>query len=797
MRYSTLFYYTVLSIISFTLFLIRHETASSQSLEWKQCDGYYSGAMKDIVQVDSTPLGYSHSTIYTLEKGSSRWVYTHKSISDIFHTMLSHNSELFAGGTNNIYYSSDKGNSWSTYGAFPLESVLYTINSLSYTSTALYAGSSGGVFICPHNTKTWVKILDSKKVGNVDALWAEDNLVIAHGDSGLFRSVNSGTSWQPITDNLLPEKGYLASSIIKHKGLVFISYNYFKGGIFVSEDLGLTWGKRINGLSELAILNLWSDGDNIFAKSRNGILYRLYGDTWETIHIPNGSMVLSVLPSGIYTHDNYINRSVDGGVSWQKLPVSDIVLRQLLPADNALIGTGNFSVIYVSDSLGNTSKRKIASWIGANEYGTVIYRNKNLYSATNTGIYKSSNLGDNWILTDPFSSQYPPPHYYPFIPFILSGYGLSAFFPEYYTTTDDNNWTRIGDSPGKAVRSGVLTESNFFLLVENSIMRRSPSGNYLDVTGTLSGNTIKDIKTRNGILFVSTTDGLWKSTDLAKTWQFIGLKGKEIESIEFLGVNIFVGEKKGEIFYSPDNGNTWKEIVKPNLQQNNYLYALGIYKKRLFASFEHGLFALNLPAAQVSQQLFPPNGFTSESDSITLTWYAAENAVSYHLQVNNIDDFTGTPSINKQFLTDTSYTLGNLKSGTTYYWRVKGIGLDGGEKTASKSDVILSENEWSPVYSFMVSQTSSITSENTENIRNQLAKYNEGIITLTLPEYFSIDNLSCSIGSLRGKVLSPVKITQNDLQIHIETRHLTNGLYTIMLSSNDKYFRYKCLVYDN
>jgi N-acetylneuraminic acid mutarotase len=86
----------------------------------------------------------------------------------------------------------------------------------------------------------------------------------------------------------------------------------------------------------------------------------------------------------------------------------------------------------------------------------------------------------------------------------------------------------------------------------------------------------------------------------------------------------------------------------------------------------------------------PVTGSSGHSiQNITLRWAASVDSESYHVQVATISDFM-TIFVDEQNLSGTSYTLPSLELGTTYFWRVRAVNIEG-------------ESDWSVVWNFTTS----------------------------------------------------------------------------------------------
>jgi hypothetical protein len=76
----------------------------------------------------------------------------------------------------------------------------------------------------------------------------------------------------------------------------------------------------------------------------------------------------------------------------------------------------------------------------------------------------------------------------------------------------------------------------------------------------------------------------------------------------------------------------------------------------------------DIPAAPVLNT--PANGATCQPLNVVLGWNAVAGATSYHVQVDNNDDFS-SPLINQEDIAGLTYTTSGLSEGTMYYWRVR------------------------------------------------------------------------------------------------------------------------------
>ncbi|MGF1558881.1 MAG: glycosyl hydrolase [Flavobacteriaceae bacterium] len=223
-----------------------------------------------------------------------------------------------------VYKSTDAGNTWKKIGLEKTQHISRIIihpknPDIVYVAAqgALYGPSEDrGVYKSLDGGVTWRKMLYKNDLsGAVElsmdanapdilyaALWhhkREPNIMISGGEgSGLYKSMDAGETWTELTEGLPAEKGKMAISVSgansnKVYALIESDSNQDKGGLFVSEDAGKTWGMV--------------SGDN-----------RLVQRAWYYIEVfadPNNENVVYVMSAPFL-------RSIDGGKTWEDLSVA-------------------------------------------------------------------------------------------------------------------------------------------------------------------------------------------------------------------------------------------------------------------------------------------------------------------------------------------------------------------------------------------------------------------------------------------------------------------------------------------
>jgi photosystem II stability/assembly factor-like uncharacterized protein len=327
-------------------------------------------------------------------------------------------------------------------------------------STWYVAVGSGGVWKTENSGTTWDPVFDDQKsysIGcisidqnNPNIIWAGtgENVGgrhVAYGD-GIYKSDDGGKSW---TNMGLKESQHI-SKIIIHPGNSDIVWVAVQGplwkdggdrGLYKTSDRGKTWKKTLGDDKWTGVTDLVIDPGNPGT---------LYAATWER-HRNVAAYVGGGPGSGIY-------RSEDGGESWKKLteglPASDIGKIGLA------ISPQKTDVIYAAIELNRRSG----------------------------GVYRSANRGASWEKMSDAVSGATGPHYY----------------QELYASPHKFDRIYLVD-----VRMQVSEDGGITFTVMSEEHKHSDN------------HAIAFRKDDPEYLLVGTDGGLYESYDLAKNWRFI------------------------------------------------------------------------------------------------------------------------------------------------------------------------------------------------------------------------------------------------------------------------------------
>lgn len=309
-------------------------------------------------------------------------------------------------------------------------------------------------------------------------------------------------------------------------------------GVFVSNDLGITWVEKNNGLTNKRINSIAIKGSNIYAGTLSNGIFKSSdgGDNWVKLDLgQNIEGVNSILIDGnqIYagTNGKGILFSNNNGSNWNSLNngLNNLNVNSIIKRNSSLFA-GTWGGVFLSTNNG-------ASWNAMNSGLTVsgvkalTYRGSNLYAAgvNDGGIFYSQNNGVTWA---PINNGL-------FNKFVLS---LSADLNNIYAGTNDGVY---------------LLKSNEFQ------WERKSSGH--------TGTHVNSIIIKGNLIITGSDGGINISDNKGENWAAsnIGIADTYVNSLSSEGDKIFAGSYDGRVYIITNDGNSCKEINIEKNQNNN------------------------------------------------------------------------------------------------------------------------------------------------------------------------------------------------------------------------------------
>jgi photosystem II stability/assembly factor-like uncharacterized protein len=233
------------------------------------------------------------------------------------------------------------------------------------------SSSSNGLLTSADSGKTWHTVtLQPPHDANGYRLVIAQTALFAVGDSGLFISKDTGSSWSKIPGAPQPSNAMIRNYTT---GSIFCSSSE---RIFRTDDTGRTWNEKYNGISNLTINALYPVVNSLIAATPWGTIYltKDKGQTWTRTyddHKAGGIHSFWTLKQTLYAScDGYgLLQSNDSGMHWSKGPEQ---LRDIRP--NPTSGIRPINDI-----------KEAGGW---------------LYAATTAGVFRSRGMDSIWTQID-------------------------------------------------------------------------------------------------------------------------------------------------------------------------------------------------------------------------------------------------------------------------------------------------------------------------------------------------------------------------------------------------------------
>ena len=350
---------------------------------------------------------------------------------------------------------------------------------------------------------------------------------------------------------------------------------------------------------------------------------KVFAQTWDTL--AGGRLYLST----------------DAGSNWTQIAAADDttdILSLVMIHDTILAGTWNG--LYRSTA-GSTSWTEVtATGIPAD---TAIWSlamvDADLFAGTRGKIYKSSDSGASW--TDMSSG-------------LLSSACITSIVPS-----------------GSAILAG--SDSNGVFITTNG------GTSWTAINTGLTNKRIFQLAAMGNKLFAVTLGGVFSASNNGTSTSWAAYSSSIGRINGFIAINnqLFAGTDSSAVYLSTDSGATWGSSGS-GMTANTRVWSLATSSGYdLFAGTSSGIWSNELETGPGIPALSAPsNGALNQPATLTLSWSSVSSATSYGVQVSTALNF-GSTLFGQVGLTATSYAIGSLPDGTTYYWRANAGNTEG------------------------------------------------------------------------------------------------------------------------
>ena len=608
-----------------------------------------------------------------------------------------------------IYISSNYGQTWNVkLNDVGRNWTGVSINNLGNYMIACSSGSSatsidtGYIFISNDFGNTW----SYANWQSISCNFEGDRVIAAIKNSYLFRSIDSGTTWNPILTLEPYNWSAVCHSKKKYNNNYIICAIVNNGYIYISYDSGVSWNIS-NSIRYWINVKMSENGQYIIAAETNGYLHfsKDFGLNWNII-TQNGTQKWTGLDISfdgkiIYAtvYDDKIYSSIDFGEKWtnnnwsQSIISADSLINIAIVYGGYIYKSVNISnnwktnIITSFDGISSNKNRNWKYISGVSDLSTMFAIEYNGY------VWKSADFGETWVS--------------------LKGIGT-------------DNWSSIScqyKNTGNIVVGLTLEEGGIYISADSGttwIYKLNDTNHkWKNISINYDGSLITAVAT-NAYIYVS--------NDMGLTWT-TNYKWKSISTNKTNGNYVVSLVENGYLYLSTNSGNDW---VKPNNQNVNsiprnwrasYISDDGskisgvVLGGNIWQSFDYGSTWFDNNISQNWSFIFGyNNGLNQIAGAYNGNIYKYDNNTWSEISSSQSDGLNGTLS-NKKWIDGCSDTNGNniyimIEDGKIY--------KSTNQYNLTISDTSLNANNWTSIstgghYVIATNKTSIYTSINYGN----------------------------------------------------------------------------------
>ena len=502
---------------------------------------------------------YGKTWTQILNKGKVNTIAIDKNNTDIIYAGTGVWGSTSGSETTGIFKSTNRGETWAHVFSEDIDVVNDIIIDLN-DSDDIYAGIrpsfSGDIdeeFLISNNGgNTWIKRNVPTTSGTygcsglIQGRGPTNNLYCISTSSGnhkdLWRSTTKGYLWEPINVYYFDGPVSVVVADPKNPNILYATGNSFSDrGLFISTNEGDNWTNIISDIPSGVYEMLINPDDSrlTMTTSNDGILQSESWGSWKSSTIKSFISDLAVHPNDeeiifATVAGNKLFRSIDGNNTWEEegsSSVNDNIVA-FFPFYPVLVGAASGKYFHKSTDGGDVFSNTYYSFANCSDPPCDSYPEEMLFEPKNANKIIIGTSGKDGVLSMSINGG---------TQWGYLEFGVSAF------VFDPNNTNNI--------YAGTKDDRGFYKIED--IWSTSPT--VLNITPSIPIGSVNSIAVDvNSNLYVASSNGLWKRTDL--NWdKLTGLPDDNITAILLDENNhsIYVGTENNSVYSSTNMGASW------------------------------------------------------------------------------------------------------------------------------------------------------------------------------------------------------------------------------------------------
>jgi photosystem II stability/assembly factor-like uncharacterized protein len=644
---------------------------------------------------------------------------------------------LFAGTNGGVFLSTNNGTRWTAASAGLTNPHVYA---LAVSGTNVFAGTLGGVFLSTNNGTSWIAVNSGLTNPSVHALMVVGtNLFAATRGGGIFRSTNNGTDWTAVNSGLLNGDvltmgsdsttliaGTFGNGIFRStdngtnwipSGLnryfvwaaAITGTNLFagtSGGVFRSSDNGTSWREADSMIVNSYVVALTSKGTDLFASAEgNGVARSTdSGNSWTPLNSGKSSTVVTCLAvsgddlfAGSYGYGG-VYMSANNGESWTIVNTgltNSLVLALLVNGMDLFAGTMDGGVFRTTNN--GTNWTLANSGLPNSPINALATNGTSIFAGTlGDGVFRSTDNGESWIAANSGISNMNVQA------FGVSGTNLFAGTVNGLFRSTDNGKTWSAANAGLADRYVLAFAAgggNIFAGTAGKVALSTDNGTtWVPVDAGLTRSWVRSLAISGAYLCAGAgAGGVWRRrlsemlplTPSSPTLSSPSNRATGVPTILTLVWMRFPGATSYRLEVATDSnlasGVVFSDSTLTDTSQvvygllNGTKYYWRVAGKNVdgtgpWSAVWRFMTIVSIPGAVTL--VSPADNASGRADSMKCIWRSTTPASStYWFEIAHDSVFTF--KFVDSTVSDSTYVVRGLPSGTTFWWRVKGYNAAG------------------------------------------------------------------------------------------------------------------------
>ncbi len=520
-------------------FALQFATAFAQ---WEQMNGPYGGSgITCIINDTSTGIFYAggyYSGVFKSDDGGESWVDISNGLTElaIRSLVIAPNGNLYTTGWFGVARLQAGNDAWemleNELSALPVGDMAVTSENTLFAAVFNMDGfEESGVYRSMDNGTSWQFMLDMDNSQDKVSLTVNANDQVYFGATDdAFRSDDNGVTWINISPLGSSYGLYYVTSIAFGSGGTLFAGTELLGGIFRSFDNGATWelvySEPLFDMASTSDIEI-NENYEIFASNFSGLIKSEdNGNTWNNIDSgPYANDLLAVGQDTLFAAAYNVYRSIDNGISFSEK----------------------------SEGMIATSVNSVAVGADARIYATTPYK----FWVMDYDEEIWEDISYNFPVLNGFKDV----RSYPQGLFVIADGAL-------YMSVDNGTTWQVASMLGEAIPADSYGVNNLgYIYIASDAF--SGSGVYRSTDGgstyelldlELDNDTKMEINQNSTILIYEHFRGLHRSTDNGDTWEFIDFYNTML-SMETGDSGVFYATGYAGVWRTEDDGLSWQEIT--------------------------------------------------------------------------------------------------------------------------------------------------------------------------------------------------------------------------------------------